>query len=85
MTTSTQESFARLMKLVFQIDPLKCPVCSEQMKIVAFVQTSNEIDKIASNLGFPTWRAQPQFAPRGSFVDSSSKLAQLDTENRFLQ
>ncbi len=69
-------SFARCMKLVFEIDPLECPRCGEQMKIISFLQKEPEIEKIASNLGMPTWRAPPKFAPVGFRVDTSDEYSQ---------
>lgn len=71
------QSFARCMKRVFEIDPLKCPKCHEQMKIVAFLCEPREIEKIATILGYPTWRAPPDFALRRIHLDSSSEFSQI--------
>ena len=71
------QSFARCMKRVFEIDPMECPKCHEQMKIVAFIHEPREIEKIAANLGYPTWRAPPSFAPNSIHFDSSSEFSQL--------
>ena len=49
------------MKRVFEIDPLVCPKCSGEMKIIAFIQDLKEIKKIAENLGETVWRAPPPF------------------------
>ena len=51
--------WAVCMKKVFEIDPLICPKCAGEMKIVAFVQDLKEIKKIAENLGEIVWRAPP--------------------------
>ena len=42
-------TFARCMKRVFEIDPFKCQKCGSEMKIVAFIFDSREIEKIASH------------------------------------
>jgi len=76
-TKPASASFARCMKLVFEIDPLACPRCGEQMKIVAFLQKEREIEKIADNLRMPTWRAPPKFAPAGTHVDTSDEYSQI--------
>lgn len=55
-------SWARLIKKVYEVDPLVCPKCGEQMKIIAFLQQESEIKKICSNLGLEDWRAPPGFA-----------------------
>lgn len=70
-------SFARCMKKVFDIDPLECPKCGEQMKIVAFLHNRRAIEKIATNLGYATWRAPPDFALRRMHIDSSSEYSQI--------
>jgi len=55
-------SWARLIKKVYEVDPLLCPRCGEQMKIIAFIQQESEIKKICNNLGLEDWRAPPGFA-----------------------
>ncbi len=59
--TKASASFARCMKLVFEINPLECPRCRENMKIVAFMLSSQEIEKIAENLKYTTWSAVLKF------------------------
>ena len=70
-------SFARCMKKVIEIDPLECPKCHEPMKIVTFLHDPREIEKIATYLGLPTWRAPADSALRRIYVDSSSEFSQL--------
>ena len=54
-------SWARLIKKVYEVDPLLCPRCGETMKIVAFIQSQTEIKRICENLGIQDWRAPPGF------------------------
>jgi hypothetical protein len=53
------KSWARLIKKVYEVDPLKCPKCSGAMKIKAFIRDSKEIARICENLGLADWRAPP--------------------------
>ena len=53
-------SWARLMKKVFEFDPLVCPKCGHSMKIKAFITNPHEIDRITKNLGIPNQRAPPK-------------------------
>ncbi len=39
-------TWAALIKCVYEVDPLKCPKCGGQMKIVAFIEEPNVIEKI---------------------------------------
>ena len=43
---SCRRSWARLIYQVYEIDPLKCPRCGAQMKIIAFIQEREEIIRI---------------------------------------
>jgi hypothetical protein len=70
-------SFARCMKRVFEIDPLRCCKCGETMKVVAFVHSPSEIEKLARSLGRPTWRAPPPFTPAGIRLDTSAEYSQI--------
>jgi len=48
--------WAELLRLVFEVDPLRCPHCSAQMKILAFISNAQSpvIDRILSHLGEAT-------------------------------
>lgn len=52
-------NWARLMKKVFELDPLLCPKCGSSMRIKAFITNPHEIDRITKNLGIPNQRAPP--------------------------
>lgn len=72
--------WAACMKRVFEVDPLECPKCGDQMKIIAFLQDPKEIEKIADNLGQVTWRAPPGVASSSShemWVDETEEYSQL--------
>ena len=58
--------WARCIKQVYEVDPLECPKCKAQMRIVAFVQDSLEIKQIMKSLKLPDFRAPPPIpeAPR---------------------
>ena len=66
-------SWARCMKRVYEIDPLECPRCKCQMRIVAFVQDPVEIKKIMQSQGIPDFTAPPPIpkvfeAPETDFI-----------------
>ena len=65
-------TWARCIKRVFEVDPLVCEKCGGEMKIVAFLQNPSEIERIAQNLGLPTWRAppKPKSIPQGIQIDT---------------
>ena len=56
-------SWARLLKLVFQIDLEHCPNCGGQLKIVAAILESAVIERILMHLGVQV-REPPRTPPR---------------------
>ena len=53
--------WAALIKAVFEVDPLKCPVCGGTMKIVAFIEEVVVIKKILKHCKF--WKEEPARPP----------------------
>jgi hypothetical protein len=41
------------MKRIYKVDPLECPKCNAQMRILAFLHNPAEISKIIDSLGIP--------------------------------
>lgn len=52
-------TWARLIHKVFEINPLLCPKCRKEMKIVAFITDFHETKKILKHIGEETQRAPP--------------------------
>jgi hypothetical protein len=58
-------SWARLIQKIYEVDPLICPVCRGQMKIIAFIEDYKVVKKILDYLGiyeFGNKRAPPKAA-----------------------
>ena len=51
--------WATWIKKIYNVDPLLCPKCQCQMKIVAFIHDPKEISAIAKNRGIQMYRAPP--------------------------
>jgi len=43
--------WAKLIKKVYEVDPLKCAQCGETMKIIAFIMDATSIHRILSHIG----------------------------------
>lgn len=39
-------TWAMLIKMIYEVDPLKCPRCGEEMKIVSFIEAKHQSDVI---------------------------------------
>jgi hypothetical protein len=59
------------MKRIFEIDPLECPRCKGQMRIIAFLTAERAILKIADSLRIPRAQAPPKIGrtPPQEFYD----------------
>lgn len=52
-------SWARCIKQIYELDPLECPRCKSQMRILTFVHDPLEIKKIMKSQGIPDFTAPP--------------------------
>lgn len=50
-TKGANKSWARLIKKVYEVDPLICPKCDGNMRIIAFIEDYKIIKKILDYLG----------------------------------
>ena len=51
--------WARLLKRVYGVDPLRCPRCSARMEVIAYIHDPEVIEKILRHIG----RWDPPRAP----------------------
>lgn len=47
----SKSHWARMIKKVFEIDPLECPNCHQAMRIISCIDQGNVIYKILAHLG----------------------------------
>jgi hypothetical protein len=50
-------TWAALIKCVYEVDPLKCPKCGGEMRVVSFIDEEAVIRKILKHCGL--WKDQP--------------------------
>ena len=64
-TTPTKKScskkWASLIKKIYEVDPLTCPQCSHQMRIISIIEKSQTIQKILKHLNL--WQPQAHDPP----------------------
>ena len=56
-----RRSWARLLKKIYEIDPLRCPQCGHAMQIIAFIEQPAVIRKILRHLQL--WQRPPRSPP----------------------
>jgi hypothetical protein len=57
-----RKNWARLIQKIYEVDPLACPRCKGEMRIIAFIETQEVIKKILKHLGL--WEVKPRPPPR---------------------
>ena len=62
-TSRSSQAWAMLIKRVYEVDPLCCPQCGGEMKVVAFIEPpqGEVIEKILKHCGL--WQASAPRAP----------------------
>jgi len=73
-TSRSSQTWAMLIKRVYEVDPLSCPQCGGQMKVVAFIEPpqGDVIEEILPHCGL--WQSP---APRGP-PDVDGLVLELD-------
>jgi hypothetical protein len=75
-----KSSWAACIKRIYEIDPLECPKCLLQMRIIAFIQDEHSIKDIMKSQGIPDFQAPP---PIPKFIDTTEALDELPSYDSF--
>jgi hypothetical protein len=74
IVTYTTKDGAACIKRIYEIDPLECPKCKAQMRIIAFIQDAHSIKDIMKSQGIADFRAPP---PIPKSIDASEAIDEL--------
>jgi hypothetical protein len=75
-----RSSWAACIKRIYEIDPLECPTCKAQMRIIAFIQDQHSIKDIMKAQGLPDFQAPPSIP---KFIDTREALDELPSYDAF--
>ena len=78
---SCSKSWARLIKKIYEVDPLTCPKCKGQMRIIAFIEDYKVIKKILDWLGIDEARRDRPPPKRLAATDLFDDFSQDDYIN----
>tara|TARA_B100001123_G_C14771575_1_gene812925 strand:+ start:185 stop:565 length:381 start_codon:yes stop_codon:yes gene_type:complete len=91
-TTATRSSqtWAMLIKRVYEVDPLCCPQCGGQMKVVSFIELpqADVIEEILQHCGLwqsPTPRAPPDVDDLVLELDAAYSASSIDSSDQVEQ
>ena len=72
------KSWARLIKKIYEVDPLICPKCKGQMRIIAFIDDYKVVRKILDYLGIYEFKRDKPPPKTLAVADSFDDYAQND-------
>ena len=75
-----RSSWSACIKRIYEIDPLECPKCKAQMRIIAFIQDAHSIKDIMKAQGIPDFQAPP---PIPAFIDTALAIDELPEYDAF--
>ena len=75
-----RSAWAACIKRIYEIDPLECPNCKAQMRIIAFIHNERSIKAIMKSQGIPEFNAPP---PIPRFIDALEAIDELPSYDPF--
>ena len=69
-----RSSWVACLKRIYEIDPLECPTCKAQMRIIAFIQDTYSIKDIVKSQGIPDFQAPPRIP---KFIDTAQAIDEI--------
>ena len=76
-------SWAACIKRIYELNPLACPRCKSEMRIIAFLQDPKEILKITKSLGIEKARSPPPSSRRNKTDDEYQFIDELPDYDAF--
>jgi len=63
VSKESRKNWARLIQKIYEVNPLSCPKCSGQMKVISVIEDEDVIKKILKHLGLWDRKARPPPKP----------------------
>ena len=79
--SAAKRAWARLIKQVYEVDPLMCPRCTGPMRIIAFIEQTEVIDLPVPTADRGLWPAHVHSPPAGVPVAISPATGLIAAES----
>ena len=77
-------TWAALIKCVYEVDPLECPKCGEEMRIISFIEAKTQADVIKRILKHcELWKDEIPRSPPQKAVPQMSELEETQYDYTF--
>ncbi|MBW1848061.1 MAG: transposase [Deltaproteobacteria bacterium] len=63
VSKESRKNWARLIQKIYEVNPLSCPKCSDQMKVISVIEDEDVIKKILKHLDLWDRKARPPPKP----------------------
>ena len=72
------KGWAEMIRKVYEVDPLLCPACGGQMKIISFIEEPKSIDKIIRHLklSFQAERPPPSYVASQELLMAAGEMGE---------
>ena len=77
-TKTYRKNWARLIKKIYEVDPLRCPKCQGVMRIISFIDDQEVVKKILKHLGL--WLVKSKPPPRANSPPSEHYIDYSDSQ-----
>ena len=83
-----RKNWARLIQKIYEVDPLTCPKCSGEMKVISVIEDEDVMKKILKHLGLWDRKARPppkeKRRPKTSEYSIDYSSSQLPDSDKWL-
>ena len=73
-----RKNWARLIRKIYNVDPLVCPKCQGRMRVISFIEAPHVVEKIVKHLGL--WFVKPKVPPRANAPPSEVYIDYSDSQ-----
>ena len=73
-----KKSWARLIKQVWEVDPLECPLCGNEMRVVSIIKDDIIVEKILRHVGEWDDNTDTRGSPIHMVTESTESIDQKD-------
>jgi len=76
-----RKNWARLIQKIYEVDPLTCPKCSGEMKVIRVIEDKEVIEKILKHLGL--WDLKVRSPPKVKLPSVTISIDDSDSQVPF--
>jgi len=84
LSKGSKKSWARLIRKIYEVDPLVCQKCKGQIRIISFIEEQEIVKKILKHLGLYLVRSRPPTRAPPRYLWLNSPYSQVPDSDDYL-